>query len=86
MGDDDHLVLVVSTSGFECMGSTDEHSGLLRLRDHSDVVLTLRLRIITMIIISAIIIMNISATISFVHPSLSYIAMFIILEVIYVSS
>ena len=70
-GDDDHLVLVVPTSRFEGMGTANKHSGLLGLRNHSDVVLTLRLRIIIIIIISAIIIMNISATILFANPSLS---------------
>ena len=61
-GDDgDHLVLVVPTSGFKGMGATDKHSRLLCFRDHSDVVLTLRLKINFMIM--AIILMKVYATI-----------------------
>ena len=42
-GDDSHLVFIMPASWFECMGSTNQHSGLLRLGDHADVVLALRL-------------------------------------------
>ena len=42
-GDDSHLVFIMPASWFECVGSTNQHSGLLRLGDHADVVLALRL-------------------------------------------
>ena len=42
-GDDRYLVFIMPASWFECVGSTNQHSGLLRLGDHADVVLALRL-------------------------------------------
>ena len=42
-GDDSYLVFIMPASWFECVGSTNQHSGLLRLGDHADVVLALRL-------------------------------------------
>ena len=40
---DSYLVFIMPASWFECVGSTNQHSGLLRLGDHADVVLALRL-------------------------------------------
>ena len=42
-GNDSYLVFIMPASWLECMGSTNQHSGLLRLGDHADVVLALRL-------------------------------------------
>ena len=41
--DDRYLVFIMPASWFECMGSTNQHSRLLRLGNHADVVLALRL-------------------------------------------
>ena len=42
-GNDRYLVFVMPASWFECVGSTNQHSRLLRLGNHADVVLALRL-------------------------------------------
>ena len=54
----DYLVFVVPTSGLKGMGAADQHSRLLSLGNHPDVVLALRLISVIIIIKTMIIVIK----------------------------